>query len=72
MNLKLIREEFPTYTKGTLSIDNNKMIVNNHLEDNFLYVNVDNDQDVNNKILNVNEMLKINMIKKTWKNYSWR
>ena len=24
MNLKLIREEFPTYTKGTLSVDNNK------------------------------------------------
>ena len=24
MNLKLIREEFPTYTKGILSIDNNK------------------------------------------------
>ena len=44
--------------------DIKRVVFNNHLEDNFLYVNVDNDQDVNNKILNVNEMLKINMIKK--------
>ena len=47
-----------------LEKDIKRVVFNNHLEDNFLYVNVDNDQDVNNKILNVNEMLKINMIKK--------